>query len=653
MSICGRSKSCGFSDANWIFSVPMVHEDSQNHNNDDILFNDLVNIREWKLKSTKMNGSNDSEPFTPAHGFRTLDIKKKQRELLEIGCEHLKHLLEDLDADKDPCSLQLNLRIEEICRNVKLAKVCSAHEKMEYELLLWHQNNESQCDQMSGYPGMPDMKQYGCTSESNNSFLGAGVGGGRSQRSMTIMNTNNLFKCECPILNSLDEWNFDIFTLEHQSNGEPLTRILDYLYEKHQFGEYLGTEKRMWTNFVRRIEMDYEDIKIVPYHNRLHAGQTVAATYWFLNSEFFSSTTIEDMVAVLIAAAIHDVGHMGRTNHFLITTSNDLAIEYNDEAVLENFHLAHAFRLLKKRQYDIFANLTPDQKCDIRAKIISHVLGTDMSRHNAKCEMLSDNRGNKHLQCDELYSAIVHASDISAPALSWDISREFADRITEEFHMEGDELKLLGLKSSELFDREKFTNAASSQIAFISFVVEPFLELMSFWVEELRFPLSILQKNKECWNYMQTRNTIGDVEFRSSSSYDQIDKELVQNTQQNRKKSLDKHTHKSPNFKKAVGIKKNARFASPPPTINSPDKPEFITFQNMYDDDDLDNMRSFSEASMGRFNIQKIETLIDLHTDEDEEEERKPIRRPIKRRGRSKGISEKCVSSSSDESDDT
>ena len=53
------------------------------------------------------------------------------------------------------------------------------------------------------------------------------------------------------------------------------------------------------------------------------------------------------MFAALYACAIHDVDHPGLSNQFLSNTSNALAILYNDHAVLENHHLATAFKFLK------------------------------------------------------------------------------------------------------------------------------------------------------------------------------------------------------------------------------------------------------------------------------------------------------------------
>ena len=61
-----------------------------------------------------------------------------------------------------------------------------------------------------------------------------------------------------------------------------------------------------------------------------------------------------DEVAALIAATIHDVDHPGRTNSFLCNAGSELALLYNDTAVLESHHAALAFQLT-----------TRDDKCNI------------------------------------------------------------------------------------------------------------------------------------------------------------------------------------------------------------------------------------------------------------------------------------------------
>ena len=48
---------------------------------------------------------------------------------------------------------------------------------------------------------------------------------------------------------------------------------------------------------------------------------------------------------------------------------------YNDESVLENHHLAVAFKLLQTPECGIFVNLTRKQKQTLRKMVIDMVLG--------------------------------------------------------------------------------------------------------------------------------------------------------------------------------------------------------------------------------------------------------------------------------------
>jgi hypothetical protein len=62
-------------------------------------------------------------------------------------------------------------------------------------------------------------------------------------------------------------------------------------------------------------------------------------------------------VVSLLAQIVHDFGHGGRTNDFLVASGNKLALLYNDQAPLENHHLAAAFALLRLPEYNFLAGM--------------------------------------------------------------------------------------------------------------------------------------------------------------------------------------------------------------------------------------------------------------------------------------------------------
>lgn len=59
-----------------------------------------------------------------------------------------------------------------------------------------------------------------------------------------------------------------------------------------------------------------------------------------------------------------------------------------DKAVLENYHVASTFELLKDTQYNIFENASKADYKSIREKMIALVLATDMSQHFAELGLM-------------------------------------------------------------------------------------------------------------------------------------------------------------------------------------------------------------------------------------------------------------------------
>ncbi len=138
---------------------------------------------------------------------------------------------------------------------------------------------------------------------------------------------------------------------------------------------------------------------------------------------------------------------------------------YNDESVLENHHLAVAFKLLQQPQADILANLGSKQRQTFRKMAIDMVLATDMSKHMS---LLADLKtmveakrvaGSGVLLLDnyndriQVLQNMVHCADLSNPTKPLDIYRQWVDRIMEEFFRQGDREREQGLDISPMCDR--------------------------------------------------------------------------------------------------------------------------------------------------------------------------------------------------------
>lgn len=103
--------------------------------------------------------------------------------------------------------------------------------------------------------------------------------------------------------------------------------------------------------------------------------------YAVVQPVLISQLTKLDSLGALIAAAIHDFKHPGVNNAFLAAIADPLAITYNDNAVLENMHVAEFFRLVSRDGYCLFKDLSRADMLHVRRVIIDLVLGTDMAKH--------------------------------------------------------------------------------------------------------------------------------------------------------------------------------------------------------------------------------------------------------------------------------
>ena len=92
-------------------------------------------------------------------------------------------------------------------------------------------------------------------------------------------------------------------------------------------------------------------------------------------------TTDPQVFTAIIAAAVHDVDHRGRTNAFLVRTRHPWATLYNDNSVLENHHVSTAFHIMEDPDCDVLSAFSREQYLVVRKLMIDMVLSTDMARH--------------------------------------------------------------------------------------------------------------------------------------------------------------------------------------------------------------------------------------------------------------------------------
>eukprot|EP00041_Stephanoeca_diplocostata_P021495 m.501497 g.501497 ORF g.501497 m.501497 type:complete len:900 (+) comp21839_c0_seq5:222-2921(+) len=332
-----------------------------------------------------------------------------------------------------------------------------------------------------------------------------------------------VFSQECDnLLLEMHSWGLDHFSLETFASGRPLTALGMKIFEKTGLLTEFKISPLVLCQFFIRIEENYARYPDVPYHNNLHGTDVMHATYVLLmDPKMASSVRKIELLAALLAAAVHDVGHPGFTNHFLCETQHDFAILYNDKSVLENYHASVAFKVMSDEKCNVLASLSKDDRAAVRKMMISMILSTDMAQHfkhlaafRSVVEHVVEGRtvppatgettssggdeGFTDTKTRVLLCAVVHLADLSLSTKPWKLCRQWCGRVMEEFFRQGDKEKELGLPVGGLHDRDT-TNIPKSQMGFIDFIVLPLWETWDTLVGGESIPFEFLHENRANW----------------------------------------------------------------------------------------------------------------------------------------------------------
>ena len=309
--------------------------------------------------------------------------------------------------------------------------------------------------------------------------------------------------------------NFNIFKLEEKVGRDNILPVTT-TYVFASLGLFSIIDYTKFEPFIFRVASGYH--RQNPYHTDLHAADMVQSLLVYSlygNLQKLLDFNDLDLISLFISAAIHDFGHPGYTNNFLINTKNELAIKYNDQSVLENYHVSEGFNIIfKKKGCNIFESLSSDDYKICRKRIIQCVLATDMTLHNKEFQFLKSKSQTYNIKNgenvekifenidpvtsfnlrQEFLNVLIHSADVSNPSKPLDIYKQWAERCVEEFFKQGDMEKRLGMTVSFNCDRD-IVSLPQSQVGFIDAIVFPLFSVICEFFPGLNFTLENLGKN--------------------------------------------------------------------------------------------------------------------------------------------------------------
>lgn len=310
------------------------------------------------------------------------------------------------------------------------------------------------------------------------------------------------------ILEEVQEFEFDIFALSKATNGNEMVTCATYLLNKHDLFVKLAIDNKTFDRFIKSIQDGYND---VAYHNKIHGMDVGRLAYYYATScEMMekASLTDLDLCALIVGGAIHDFDHLGWNNAYLIETQHEWAITYNDISVCENHHVASAFNVIKSQPgCNIFDNMSLEEFKNIRNKITKMVIATDMALHfdyiNKFKAFVENNDGEvtKEEEKTFLMCMCLHIADITNPTKRWIESYKWTCLVYEEFFVQGDKEKELGLPVGNMNDRCNI-NLAKSQMGFIDFIVQPSFEVYVTYLPKVQIHIDQIKQNRKRWESM-------------------------------------------------------------------------------------------------------------------------------------------------------
>ena len=273
--------------------------------------------------------------------------------------------------------------------------------------------------------------------------------------------------------------------------------------------------------FLNSVSSQY--LPTTLYHNNMHGAdvcQSICLYFLNSNAEKIFQTTVLDLLSILISSLGHDLGHPGLNNNFHINARTELALTYNDASCLENFHCSKLFNILKKDETNIFEVLSVNEFKDIRKRMISEILATDMFFHKKiisttqskvpqikpdKFEFISQDKESIKAEQQCLLDYFIHAADLGHNSKLFRISIKWVELLSEEFWLQGDKEKSLGISVSFLCDRED-TNVPKGQVNFLKGFILPTFDLMTSMFPGLHFTVDNVLNNIKEWQKLVDEN---------------------------------------------------------------------------------------------------------------------------------------------------
>lgn len=296
-------------------------------------------------------------------------------------------------------------------------------------------------------------------------------------------------------INQVYSWSFDVFELDRSTHGRPLHAVAFALCHEEGLLEGWHLDPKVVHQFLSAVEAAY--LRGNPYHNNVHAADVTQAAALIMRAiggdmaaaaarrrgqqqqqEEAGLSRIERF-SLLVAAVIHDLGHPGVNNDFLIKVQDAEAVRYSGRSVNENMHCRMGLEIAER--CCLFRDFSADEKEQSLAIIRGAVMSTDMAVHFdlvKRFEALVKATPDPSLWSPQdrptLLHLTLHLADLANPARPWPLASAWGERVVREFMLQGKREAERGLPVSPFCDRSRICMPVA-QKGFINTFLKPTL----------------------------------------------------------------------------------------------------------------------------------------------------------------------------------
>eukprot|EP00899_Mesostigma_viride_P026359 jgi/Mesvir1/6908/Mv09065-RA.2 len=352
-------------------------------------------------------------------------------------------------------------------------------------------------------------------------------------------NTENIRR----MLSKAGTWNFEVVELAASTGNRPLSAIGYVLLRNLDLISRFSLDEGKLLAFLRHMD------KVAlpnPYHSNVHMADVTSNLYFMLQSSGLIKLMMPiDVLACMLGALIHDYNHPGVNNDFLRRSHNHLSLLYNDKSPLENHHLTQAYLLLQRPEFNFMCNMREEEVTAVRHVVIETVLSSDLKRHFELLDLLKarqrffrpwvaahDPRGlitgintpppsdtgtpgegdseSRRISANSLTGPLkeqdrlllmqfaLKVADIGHSAKYRSLHLHWCRAIMEEFYLQGDKEKALGLPVSPFMDRDS-ANVPKSQLGFYEYIVLPMYETFAYIFPKTSLLVDAAVVNRSFW----------------------------------------------------------------------------------------------------------------------------------------------------------